>query len=173
MSCSQCPTNAWTAPVKGGCCKNAGRSWADVEVPISVKGAKGLNGIQMGLTYDPKVLVGKNVERGPMLPDNVIVDHNKEVSGQLGLAFLCGTNEAKTGLESVDKDGAVLTIHFKIVGNAGDKSSLRLTNVRAADAKGLWMLVTTEDGEVTRGGPKRRDHSGFRGSTSALAPQSF
>lgn len=139
---------AWTATVKVGAAKTQAAPGADVEVPITVKGAKGLNAIQMGLTYDPKVLEVKSVERGPILPDNVIVDHNKEVSGQLGLAFLCGTNEAKTGLESVDKDGAVLTIHFKIMGNAGDKSPLRLTNVRAADAKGLWMLVTTEDGEV-------------------------
>jgi hypothetical protein len=139
---------AWTAELKVGAAKMQAAPGQDVAVPITVKGAKGLNGMQMGLTYDPKVLVIKSVERGPVMPENSIVDHNKEDAGQLGLAVLGGTNEARTGLDSVDKDGAVLTIHFKVVGNAGDKSPLRLTNVRAADVKGLWMLVTTEDGEV-------------------------
>ncbi len=141
----------------------------EVEVPILVKGAKGMSALQARLTYDPAVLEvvkdaadpDKAVTKGKILPDNAIFKvytttipvHNGDAvpvkPGGLPIVFVGGTNKEKKEYFAVQEDGTLATIRFRVIGQGGQTTPLALDRVQAFQSNDMDMIVKTEPGEVS------------------------
>lgn len=160
-----------------------GAAGKEVAVPISVTGAKGLSALYVRVTYDPAVLEvvkdasdpDKAITKGKILPENALFriyttsipgykgDGDKLVPGDpipvkpggLPLVFAGGTNKQKKEYYSVQEDGTLATIRFRVIGEPGKKSPLGFESAEAFQSDDMAMLVKTEPGEliVTRGIP--------------------
>ena len=115
----------------------------EAEIPITLTGATGLGALELVLTYDPAILEAKSAERGSLLSSNSLVEYFVNPSGRLAVTLV--SQDGVTG------DGPVVMAHFLVKGPAGQKSALRLENVRAWKGH-LDFLVTTTAGEFTVGG---------------------
>lgn len=115
----------------------------EVEVPITVKGGKGVEGLQFVLTFDDKVLKHESVDAGE-IAGAADVDAKERETGAVRVAMI----PEKT----IDSDGQLLVAKFKVLGESGSKSAIELSEVRAwefGSEAPLEMLVSAESGEVT------------------------
>jgi hypothetical protein len=119
----------------------------EVEVPVTVEGADRLGCLQMALEYDRALLEVRAVDRGPVLPEGALVEHDSKVPGRLGLGFLSGPNAKKTGLARVREDGVLFKVRFVVLGEAGQKSPLRPQLAQAWEVTDDKLEVRTEGGE--------------------------
>jgi Cohesin domain/zinc-ribbon domain len=117
----------------------------EVEIPIILTGATtSLGALELVLTCDPAILEAKSAERGSLLSSNSLVEYYINPAGRLAVTLV--------SQDGVNGDGPVVMTHFLVKGQAGQKSALRLENVRAWDGKShLDFLVTTTAGEFTVG----------------------
>ncbi len=114
----------------------------EVDVPLTVKGADNLGALELVLTYDPAVLEARSADRGALLGRNALLEYYADTSGRLAVTLV--------SQDGVKGDGPVATAHFLVKGQAGQKSALRLENVRAWDGKSHTdFLVTAEAGTLT------------------------
>lgn len=117
----------------------------EVDLPIAITGATNLGALELVLTYDPAILEARSADRGTLLSSNSLVEYYINPSGRLAVTLV--------SQDGVSGDGPVATAHFLVKGKTGQKSPLRMENVRAWDGKThLDFLVTTEPGEFTVGG---------------------
>ncbi len=116
----------------------------EVEIPIILTGTTGMGALELVLTYDPAILEPKSAERGTLLSSNSLVEYFVNPSGRLAVTLI--------SQEGVNGDGPVVTAHFLVKGEAGQKSALHLESVRAWNGNHLDFLVTTTAGEFTVGG---------------------
>ena len=164
-----CTTGARAAAVTLSLPKLEVKAGQEVEVPITVKGAKGLSALQMRLTYDPAVLEvvrtdddpDAGITMGKILPENAsfkvytstIPAYGSEAvavtPGRLPIVFAGGTNKQKKEYYAVEDDGTLLSIRFRVTGNAGQKTTLKLEEIKAFASNDMDMLVKTTPGEVT------------------------
>ncbi len=115
------------------------------DVPIQVQGASNIGAIQMVLVYDAKVLTPETVVRGTLAGSNALLEFNAQTPGRLGLGLVT--------LDGIQGDGTLATVHFKVIGSAGQNSQLTLEKAEAWERTSyLPMLVNTEPGQVTVGG---------------------
>jgi hypothetical protein len=121
------------------------RANQEVDIPITLAGATNLGALELVLTYDPAILEAKSAERGALLGSNALVEYYANPSGRLAVTLV--SQDGVTG------DGPVVNARFLVKGQAGQKSALRLENVRAWDGKThLDFLITTSAGEFTVAG---------------------
>ncbi|MBI1372812.1 MAG: hypothetical protein GC159_08635 [Phycisphaera sp.] len=133
---------------------NAGQS---VDVPIAIKGAKGVSAMQALLTYDPAVLEvvtdaqdpDRTMTRGDVLPDNAILKLFTETPGRLPLLFLGGANANDKAIHAITGDGTLATVHFKVKGAGGQKTALALEKIEAFQVNDMDLLARAEPGALT------------------------
>lgn len=94
-----------------------------VEVPIEVRGAVNVGGLQLELIYDPEVLNLQEVRTGT-LGRNALLESNNETPGRLKLALVDASG--------INGDGAVITVIFLPTARGGG-GSLTLESVEASD----------------------------------------
>lgn len=129
----------------------------EIEVPITVKGAKGMSALQMLLTYDPAVIEvvkdgedpDKAITKGKILPGNAITKVFTTTPGRLPILFLGGADPTKKAIYAVEEDGTLLTIRFRVVGQANQKTGLTIEKAEAFQSNDMDMAVKTEAGELT------------------------
>ena len=117
------------------------RSGGTVDVPITVGGASGVGAIQLEVIYDPAVISADTVTRGPLAGGNALVDFNPNNPGRLifGLATL----------QDISGDGVIATARFKVVGKAGQSSTLAIAKGEAWEGKTHQaMVIRTEAGNL-------------------------
>ena len=117
------------------------RSGGTVDVPITVGGASGIGAIQLEVIYDPAVITADTVTRGPLAGNNALVDFNPNNQGRLivGLATL----------EDISGEGVIATARFKVIGNAGQSSTLALAKGEAWEGKTHQpVVIRTEAGNL-------------------------
>jgi Cohesin domain len=116
-----------------------------VDVPITAVAAPSLGAVHLELLYDPKVITPDTVSRGTLAGSNALVDFNSGNPGRLLIGLVT--------LDAIKGDGAVATVRFKVVGDAGTSSALTLENSKAWESgTHAEVLVKTEAGKVTVGG---------------------
>jgi hypothetical protein len=136
--------------------KVQGKSGETVEVPIGLKDAKGMSAFQAVMVYDPAVLElvseGGNVEKafskGKALPENALTHVAAGSAGRLAIVFVGGADAAKKTMFSVQEDGTLGTLKFRVIGKSGQKSALSLEKAEAFGLNDMDMLVRSEAGEV-------------------------
>lgn len=117
-------------------------SGQELDIPVTLAGATNLGALELVLTYDPAVLEAKSADRGTLLSSNSLLEYYANPSGRLAVTLV--SQDGVTG------DGPVVKARFLVKGQPGQKSALRLENVRAWDGKThLDFLVTTASGEFT------------------------
>ena len=119
-----------------------GKSGSTVDVPIQAVGAPGLGAVQLELLYDAKVVTPDSVSPGSLTGSGALLDSNPQTAGRLviGLATL----------KSIQGDGPLLIVRFKVVGATGSSSPLTLQNSKAWESGShAEVLVKTEAGKVT------------------------
>lgn len=128
----------------------------EFDVPITVKGVKGMSALQLLLTYDPAVLEvvasddpDKTFTRGKILPDRAIMTVYTEPPGRLPILYMGGADEVKKQMFAVEEDGVLVTVRFKAIGQPGQKTALAIEKAQAFQLSDMDMLVKTEAGEVT------------------------
>jgi hypothetical protein len=145
--------------------KVEGAPGKEVEVPISVKGAKGKKGdksvtcMSFQLSYDPKVLTFKAVKEGPILPNAMLGKSIDEKDpGKLGLSLTCGSKSpGSKEMASIAQDGTIILVSFLVNEKAspGQKSPLTIgKNAQAFDNEEPphELLVRPEEGEFAVAG---------------------
>jgi LPXTG-motif cell wall-anchored protein len=129
--------------------QSSGAHGQEVEVPVTVAGARELGCLQMALIYDEKLLEVTAVQQGPLLPEGAIVEHDKTIPGRLGLGFISGPNAEKNDLVRVQGDGVIFTIRFKVLGHAGQKSPLTPKRASAWEVSNAALPLRGQAGEFT------------------------
>jgi hypothetical protein len=132
-----------------------GATGDNVDVPITIKGASGLGCLQMVLVYDEKLLEVTGVDKGSLLGELAIFDHDTTAPGRLGLGFLSGPKANRAELAQIDGDGTVFIVHFKVLGRAGQRSLLTPQRTQAWQVSDEKLGVQTDAGEfvITGGFP--------------------
>lgn len=129
------------------------RAGEQVAIPIVVKGAKGMSAMQALLTYDPNVLElsgeSADVIRGEIVPNNAILQAQTTVAGRLPILFVGGADVESKQVSAVQQDGTLVTIRFKVIGAAGQKTQLGLEGAEAFQVNDMDMLVETKSGALT------------------------
>jgi len=91
-----------------------------VEVPIILEGATDVGSMDMVLKYDPDVLRAVAVEAGK-LGKNALIEANTARKGEVIIALADSSG--------IDGDGAVASVAFEVLGDAGTTSYLTLEEV--------------------------------------------
>ncbi|MBI4671921.1 MAG: hypothetical protein HY741_09690 [Chloroflexi bacterium] len=113
-----------------------------VDVPIQLAGAQGLGALHIELVYDPRVLTPETVTRGALAGMNALVESNTKQAGRVVIGVV--------SLDGISGDGAVATVRFRVVGNAGQSSALTFENNQAWErASHAEVLVNSQPGQVT------------------------
>jgi len=110
-----------------------------LEVPIEVRAAFNVGGLQLELTYDPEVLQLQGVRAGP-LARNALLESNDDIPGRLRLALVNSLG--------IDGDGAVISVIFLPTGR-GVSSAFALESVEASDTDLKDLVVKTSPGLYT------------------------
>jgi hypothetical protein len=119
----------------------------EVEIPITIKGTAGIGALQLDLTFDPKILEAKTVDKGPLAP-NALLEFNSQQPGRLRVGMVI--------MNGLPAEGIVATAHLSVRGKDGDKTPVTLERVEAWNFKtDLDYLVSTQPGvfTVTAGWP--------------------
>ncbi len=119
-----------------------GAAGKEVKIPIELSGAANIGAMHLELVYDAAILAAKKVEKAQLLTGNTLLESNLDEPGRLVVGLVT--------LDGVNGDGAALSAHFVVKGQAGQKSPLSLEKVRAWEGeKRLDVLVKAESGEFT------------------------
>jgi uncharacterized membrane protein len=119
-----------------------GQAGGTVDVPIEAVAAPSLGAVHIELIYDPKVVTPDTVSRGALAGTNALLDFNSGNPGRLLIGLVT--------LDAIKGDGAVATVRFKVIGDAGTSSDLTLQNSKAWESSShAEVLVKTEAGKVT------------------------
>jgi Ni,Fe-hydrogenase III small subunit len=135
-------------------------SGQEVDVPITVKNARGMSALQMRLVYDPAVLEvvndpdnpDRSIIKGTVVPDNAAATIRvyREVPGKMPILFLGGADPVQKKIFAIEQeDGTLVTIRFRVIGEAGTTTPLTLEKALAFQTSDVDMLVKTEAGELT------------------------
>jgi len=122
---------------------------AEVEVPIHVKGATNLGALELVLTYDAAVIKALRVEAAALAERALYAQGKVTTPGRVPMGLA-------SGKVSLHGDGVVFTVRFRVQGQTGQKSPLKLEFVRAwQNETSGEMLVDTQGAEflVTSGFP--------------------
>jgi hypothetical protein len=122
---------------------------SDVAIPISLKGAPGIDAMHVEIAFDEGLLVPKSVEKGPMLSGNAMMAFNASLPGRLIAGF--------TSMDPVQGDGVVLIAHFTARGRPFKATVLLPQNVRAwvqgPNHQNYFIGVVADAGRFTVGLP--------------------
>jgi len=115
----------------------------------------GVGALEMAIVFDPSVLVGIEVAKGPLAAENALLE-SATGPGRLRVAF--------ASLEGPKGDGELFVAKFRVVGAKGQRTTIALQNVQAWETsiEPRTFVVTTTDGAFTVA------HAG--GSFSTLLP---
>jgi hypothetical protein len=142
-------TAAYTASVTVVVGSGRAPAGADVAIPISVKGAPGIDAMHVEITFDAAVLDPKSVEKGSMLSGNSMMAFNPHVPGRLIAGF--------TSLDPIQGDGQLLVAHFTARGRPFASSALHAENLRAwvqaSNHQNYFIAVVANDGRFTAAMP--------------------
>src|SRR3990172_6103781 len=118
-------------------------------VPINVEGAKDIGAMHLELAYDPSVLSAESVENGPAAR-SAMLEFNTGTAGRVVIGLI--------SLDGIKGDGALATVKFRAIGQAGQKSALTLERCRAWEARSHFDIVAnTRSGEAQLAGGSRVD----------------
>jgi len=113
-----------------------------VEVPIQLSGANGLGAVHLEMSYDPAVLTAEAVTKGALAGNNALIESNTKESGRVVIGLV--------SLDGIEGEGALATVRFKVVGDAGLTSELVWANNQAWEREShAEVLVNAESGKVT------------------------
>lgn len=116
---------------------------SEVEVPISVRGASGLEGIQFVLTFDPESLEFLDVTPAP-LAGAADIHLKQRAPGTVRVAVL---PEAMLNSD----DGTLLLARFQVLAGDGKELPVGIVEAKASefhDQFPVWMHVTATQGSV-------------------------
>ena len=136
-------TAAYGAPLSISAERAKATAGAEVAVPIVVRGASGMEGLQFVLTFDPKVLESIAVDLAPLAGAGR-VDLKVREPGRIRVAMYPEATLAK--------DGVLLVARFTAVGEVGAETTIDLADARAWEVREAFpveMLVTAEPGSIT------------------------
>jgi hypothetical protein len=102
-----------------------------VDIPIHATGATGIGALQLDLVYDNKLLSPDAVSKGVLLGSNALLQSETKTPGRVMLALAT--------LEGFKGDGVIINVRFKVTGQAGQTSPLKLENALA------WEGATHQD----------------------------
>jgi cobalamin biosynthesis Mg chelatase CobN len=115
----------------------------EVEVPISVSGAAGLEALQFVMRFDPQALKLMDIVAGP-LAGAADVNLKERQPGAVRVAMLPE--------RALDRgDGTLLRAHFQILGESEQEMQVSLEEVKASEFRDqfpVWMKVTARSGVV-------------------------
>ncbi len=112
-----------------------------VDLPVQATGAPGVGALQMDLVYDGAVLKPDTVTKGLLLGSNALLQSNTDTTGRVMIALAT--------LDGIKGDGDIVTVRFKVIGQAGQTSSLKLENALAWEgASHQDILIKTEAGQI-------------------------
>lgn len=126
-----------------------GRKGETVAAPIKLQGAAELGALQMALIYDENLLQVVKVERGGLLPEHGLFEHDFEIPGRLGLGLLSGPDAAGKGLARINGSGEIATVYFKVLGAGPRRTPLSPDRVRAWGVSDEELTVRAAPGEFT------------------------
>lgn len=113
-----------------------------VEIPIQLAGANGLGAVHLEMTYDPRVLTAESAAKGALAGNNALLESNTKEAGRVVIGLVT--------LDGIKGDGVIATARFKVIGDAGTSSDLKLENNQAWEREShAEVLVNTEAGKVT------------------------
>ncbi len=107
-----------------------------VEVPIEVRAAFNLGGLQLELVYDTSVLELQEVRAGP-LGRNALLESNNETPGRLKIGLVDASG--------INGDGAIITVIFLPTGQ-GSGGPLTLESVEGSDIDLRDLVIETTAG---------------------------
>jgi hypothetical protein len=115
-------------------------SGGTVDVPVRAAGASGIGAMQMDLVFDAAVLKPDSVNKGALLGNNALLQSNIDVAGRVIIALVT--------LDGIKGDGDILNVRFKVIGQSGQSSVLKLEKAMAWEgASHQDVLVKTEAGQ--------------------------
>jgi hypothetical protein len=118
------------------------RSGGTITVPVQGVEVPGIGALHVELLYDSTVLTPDTVSRGTLAGSNVLVDSNLTTAGRVVIGLV--------SLDSIQGDGPLATVKFKVIGAAGTSSPLTLENSKAWESTShAEVLVKNEAGKVT------------------------
>lgn len=115
----------------------------EIEVPISIRNAAGLEGLQFVLTFDPAGLENTGAEPGRMAGAG---DINLKVRepGRVRVALL-----PETALDTAE--GTLLTAKFRVLAQPGAELRVGIEEAKASEFRAkfpVWMQVSTTPGTI-------------------------
>lgn len=128
--------------------KASGNTGAEVRIPITIAEAQDLGCLQMALLYDEKLIEVTGVEKGTLLGEHAIFDHDKTIPGRLGLGFLSGPTSDRKQLARINGGGTFCVVRFKVLGKAGQRSPLTPHKAQAWQVSDEKLTVKANAGEV-------------------------
>jgi hypothetical protein len=108
-----------------------------VDVPIILEGATEVGSMDMVLKYDPDVLRAVAVE-ADKLGKNALIEANTARKGEVIIALADSSG--------INGDGAVASVAFEVIGDAGTTSYLTLEAVLAHNLDLAEIIPNTESG---------------------------
>ena len=144
VSCGSDPTPTVSAvatvqPTESGPAGTAVPTTSTLEVPIEVRGAFNVGGLQLELLYDPAVLDLRSVKAGP-LGRNALLESNQATAGVVRIALI--------DANGINGDGEIITVVFVPTQQAGS-SSLTLDSVEASDIHLRDLVVQASSSQYT------------------------
>ena len=107
------------------------------EVPINLEGASEVGSMDIVLKYDANVLCAVDVEAGA-LGKNALIESNTARDGEVIIALADSSG--------INGDGAVASVTFEVIGDAGTTSPLTLEAVLVHNIDLGEIIPTTECG---------------------------
>ena len=94
-----------------------------IDIPVEVSGAQNLGSMDLLISYNASVLSATSVDKGSLVKG--MISANTNTPGYVSIAII--DSGGMTGM------GQLAVIHFKVIGSAGTKSPLSITNALAYD----------------------------------------
>lgn len=106
----------------------SGGAGSTVEIPLNLKSSVGIGSIDIVVSYDASVLQLESIEKGS-LTGNSMIDYNANTQGRVTIAL--------ADSQSMNGEGSVAVLKFKVLGKEGDKSAITITSASANEAATL------------------------------------
>jgi len=122
--------------------KESGLPGQSIALPVDIKKVKDLCGAKFELNYDPKVAVATAAEKGSLVKDFLFEANLKEADKGKIILGMMGTN-------GVSGSGNLAKITFKLVGNRGDETPVKILGLELNDCEGNEIPALGVDGKIT------------------------
>jgi hypothetical protein len=112
-----------------------------VDISVQATGAPGVGALQLDVIYDSAVLKPDSVSKGALLGKNSLLESKLDTAGRVMIALAT--------LDNIKGNGDILTIRFKVIGQSGQNTSLKLENAFAWEGESHQdILVKLEPGQL-------------------------